>query len=183
VVFPWVRAEVVDDHGEPLPPGTVGRIRLQADAMATGYVNDPAPTAVMFRDGWFYPGDMGSLDGARRLQVAGRVDELLNIGGQKLSPSDLEAMVLRHATVTDVGVCSLPNANGVEEIHVAVTGAQGGDQELLQQIGRAFAAGRLSGFYVFPVDRIPRNANGKIERRRLKELIAAQKHTRQPRSF
>ncbi len=182
-VFPWVRAEVVDDNGAPLPPGAVGRIRLQADAMATGYIADPQATAVMFRDGWFYPGDMGILQGPRRLQIVGRVDDLLNIGGQKLWPSDLEAMVLRHATVTDVGVCSFPNANGVQEIYVMVAGAQGGDQELLGQVRQAFAAGRLGGFFIVRVDRIPRNANGKIERQRLKELLVEQMPAHQRRRF
>jgi acyl-CoA synthetase (AMP-forming)/AMP-acid ligase II len=170
-VFPWVRAEIVDDNGEPSPPGTLGRIRLQADTMASGYLDDPEATAAMFRDGWFYPGDTGILHGPRLLQIVGRSNEVLNIGGQKIAPSTLEALVLEHAKVGDVGVCSVRNSEGIEQVHVAVSGAQDSDQELAQHITRAFAGRRLGNFFIVKLDRIPRNANGKIERGALKELI------------
>ena len=179
-VFPWVRAEVVDDLGEPSPAGTMGRVRLQADAMARGYLDDPEATAMMFRGDWFYPGDMGILHGPRLLQIVGRVDDLLNIGGQKIPPSGLEALILRHAHVVDVGVCAIPDANGIQEIHVAVSGSRGTDDELLEQVGRAFAGARIAGFYVIKVDQIPRNANGKIERGRLNELIVQAMRQRKP---
>ena len=170
-VFPWVRAEIVDDHGAPLPPGTLGRIRLQADTMASGYLDDPEATAAMFRDGWFYPGDTGVLHGPRLLQIVGRSNEVLNIGGQKISPSTLEALVLEYAKVGDVGVCSVRNPEGIEQVHVAVSGTQENDQELAQHVARAFAGRRLGNFCIVKLGRIPRNANGKIERGTLKDLI------------
>ena len=180
-VFPWVRAEVVDDIGEPVTPGTMGRVRLQADAMARGYVDDPKATAAMFRGDWFYPGDLGILHGPRLLQIVGRVDDLLNIGGRKLPPSGVEALVLRHVQVGDVGVCAIPDANGIQEIHVAVSGARSGDTELFEQVTRAFKDAQITGFYVLRLDEIPRNANGKIERGRLKELVVQQLRQRSPR--
>ena len=169
-VFPWVQAEIVDDGGEPLPLGALGRIRLQADMMASGYLDDLEATAAIFRDGWFYPGDTGVLHGPRLLQIVGRSNEVLNIGGQKISPSTLEALVLDHAKVGDVGVCSVRNSEGIEQVYVAISGAQENDQELAQHIARAFAGRRLGNVYIVKLSGIPRNANGKIEREVLKAL-------------
>jgi acyl-coenzyme A synthetase/AMP-(fatty) acid ligase len=171
-VFPWVRAETVDEHGNPAPPGAIGLVRLQAEAMATGYLDDPETTARKFRDGWFYPGDMGILHGPRRLQLVGREDELLNIGGLKVAPSALEAWVLPYATVGDIAVCTMPNAEGIEEICVAVANPRHDDAELLARVTRAFENHQIGRFRVVKVARIPRNANGKIERNRLKEIVA-----------
>jgi len=170
-VFPWVRAEIVDDTDQPVPPGTLGHIRLQADGMAAAYADDREATAALFRNGWFYSGDMGILDGPRLLRVVGRNDELLNIGGQKIAPSTLEGLVLEHAGVGDVGVCSVRNADGIEEVYVALSGASRNDQELAEQVARTLAGRNLGNFYVVKLNAIPRNENGKIERGALKELM------------
>jgi len=172
-VFPWVEAEIVDDDGRPLPLGALGRIRLKADTMATGYLDDPDATGRMFRDGWFYPGDVGVLHGRRQLQVVGRGDELMNIGGQKIAPSHLEALVASHAGTADVGVCSLRNAEGVEEICIAVAAPAGGDRALGQRISQALKGLPFGTVHTVKLPAIPRNANGKILRDALKEAVAA----------
>ena len=87
IVWPRVRVEVVDERDEPLPSGHAGRIRVKTECMVDGDLDDPEATARMFRDGWFYPGDLGVLDGPRRLHVLGRGDEPPNIGGQSGSHS------------------------------------------------------------------------------------------------
>jgi acyl-CoA synthetase (AMP-forming)/AMP-acid ligase II len=172
-VWPRVRVEVVDDGDQPLPRGHAGRIRVKTECMVDGYLDNPEATARMFRDGWFYPGDLGVLDGPRRLHVLGRGDELLNIGGQKISPSFMEDLILGLAKISDVGICSIQNADGIEELCVAVSGARGNDQELLDRITYAFRAFQFGKFYVTKLDRIPRNANGKIQRNALKDAAAA----------
>ena len=171
-VFPWVRAEVVDEHDNPAPPGAIGAVRLQADAMATGYLDDPATTARKFRNGWFYPGDIGMLQGPRRLQLVGREDELLNIGGIKFAPSALEAWVLQRATVGDIGVCAVRNSEGIEEICVAVANPGHDDADLMARVTAAFRDCHIGHFLVVKLPRIPRNANGKIERKRLAQIVA-----------
>ena len=172
-VYPWVEVEVVDEHDTPLPPGTIGFVRLRAEAMATGYLDDPEATARKFRNGWFYPGDMGILHGPKRLQIVGREDELLNIGGIKVAPSALEAWVLQHATVGDIGACTARNSEGIEEICLAVANPGHDDAELLARITRAFENHHVGRFHVIKVRRVPRNANGKIERDRLREIAAS----------
>src|SRR5438445_9419270 len=127
----------------------------------------------MFGDGWLYPGDVGVLQSDRQLHVMGRGDELLNIGGKKIAPSYIEALVARHLEIADVGVCSLPNPEGVEEIHVALAAPDGDDAELRRRLARAFAGFPYGKIRPVKVARIPRNANGKILRSALREIVAA----------
>jgi len=168
-VWPGVQIEVVDERDRPVPSGELGRIRVRTDCMVEGYLDDPEATARAFRDRWFYAGDLGILHGARRLQVIGRSDDVLNIGWNKLSPSALEDLVLRVAEVGDVGVCSIPNADGIEEIAIAVSDPRGSAQELEERITNAFRDVQIGRFHLLWLDRIPRNANGKIQRDRLKD--------------
>jgi acyl-CoA synthetase (AMP-forming)/AMP-acid ligase II len=171
-VFPWVEAEIVDDHGRRLAEGEAGWIRLRSDTMPAAYVDEPETTRRMFRDGWFHPGDVGVLRG-RRLQIIGRGDELLNIGGQKLAPTDIEALVARHLDAADIGACSLPNAQGVEELYIALAGPRGDDAELARRLAQAFAGYAYGRILPVKVNRIPRNANGKIMRSALREAVAS----------
>jgi 2,3-dihydroxybenzoate-AMP ligase len=171
-LLPGVQVEVIDDRDQPLPLGSMGRIRVKTERMVAGYLDDPEATRYMFRDGWFYPGDMGILRSPGQLQVAGRGDEIMNIGGVKYPPSLFEDLVLRHAKVGDVGVCSIRNSEGIEEVCVAVSHADGEDTELLERIAGAFSHIQLGKFHVVRLDRIPRNEAGKIQRDRLKSAIA-----------
>jgi len=172
-IYPWVEMEVVDERDTPLPSGMAGTIRMKDEAMVKGYLDDLETTARKFRDGWFYPGDIGVMHGPRRLQIVGREDELLNIGGIKVPPSTLETWVLQHATTGDVGVCTTCNAEGIEEICVAVANPGHDDAELLERITNAFRNHHVGRFCVVKLVYIPRNANGKIQRELLKQCVAA----------
>ena len=168
-IWPGIRVEIVDDRDERLPPGRMGHIRVKTDCMADGYIDDSETTQRMFRDGWFYAGDLGILHGATHLQVVGRSDDVLNIGWRKVPPDTLEDLIATALEGADVGVCSVPNRDGIEEICVVVAGWRGDDRDLLERIERAFQSHHLGGrFHVAKVDGIPRNANGKILRNDLK---------------
>ena len=140
--------------------------------MVEGYLGEPEMTRRHFKNGWFYPGDMAILDGPRRLKIVGRGDELLNIGGAKARPDDLEALVMKHAAVGDVGICSFANREGIEEVYVAVAGVRHDDRDLLARIERGFNRQQLGTFNVVILQAIPRNASGKIQRAALKEAVA-----------
>jgi len=171
-VWPGVQVAVVNDRDEPLPFGEAGWIRVKTDCMVQGYLNDPDATGRTFRNGWFYTADLGILHDAHRLQVIGRGDDVLNIGGQKIAPDLLEDMVLNATSVGDVAICPIHNADGIEEICIAVSDARGNDQELLECVNRAFRGYQIGRFYMVRTDRIPRNANGKIQRKLLKDVVA-----------
>jgi acyl-coenzyme A synthetase/AMP-(fatty) acid ligase len=167
-LWPGIEVEIVDERGHPLPTGRAGTIRIATDSMVEGYIDDLDTTARMFRDGWFYPGDAGVLHEARRLQVLGRGDELLNVGGEKLSPADLEEQIMAEAGIDDVGVCTITDAAGIEQLCIAIAGAVATDTKALERIGRLTGAARISNVFVVGISRIPRTPTGKIQRGTLK---------------
>ncbi len=171
-IWPGARVEVVDEHDRPLPFGEAGQIRVQTDYMLHGYLDYPEAAGRIFKDGWFYAGDVGILHDARRLQVIGRGDDVLNIGWRKIAPEVIEDMVLKAVEVGDVGVCSVRNADGIEEICIAVSSPRAGDAELLRRITDAFRPFQVGRFHVVKGPGIPRTPNGKLQRKVLKDKVA-----------
>jgi acyl-coenzyme A synthetase/AMP-(fatty) acid ligase len=172
-IWPGVQVEVVDEYGRPLPFGHAGQIRVRTDCMVTGYMDSPQPDGRTFKDGWFHAGDVGILHDAHRLQVLGRSDDVLNIGWQKIAPELIEDLVLRLGEVADVGVCGVPNREGIEEVCIAVAGQRSSDEELVRHITQALRGFQLGRFNVIRVAAIPRTSNGKLQRRALKDIVAA----------
>ena len=172
-LFPKVRAEALDEQGAPVPPGTPGRIRVKTAFMPDGYIDDPELTGRTFKDGWFYPGDIGILDGRGRLRILGRADDLLNIGGRKYLPAVLEELIRAEVPVDDVGVSSLPSGYGVERLWIGVAAARLGEAEAAERIGQTLGRHGVDAAEVRKLDRIPRSASGKIERDLLKQAVAA----------
>jgi len=171
-VWPGVCVEIVDKQDAPVPFGDMGRIRVKTPDMVQGYLDDPAATERMFKDGWFYPGDLAILHGPRRLQVIGRGDDLLNFGGYKFPPEILERAILKNAPLGDVGVCSIRNAEGIEELVVGISEVRCDDRELLERLTTALTPFRVGHFHAVKLVSIPRNANGKLQRDLLKSTVA-----------
>jgi acyl-coenzyme A synthetase/AMP-(fatty) acid ligase len=168
-----IEAEVVDDTGRPLPPGIEGALRFRAAWMPQGYAGNEQATAERFRDGWFYPGDIGSIDARGLLRVSGRTDEIINCGGLKISPSDLEAVLQQHPEVLDCAVVGVPHPeSGQAPVAFVVLRRDVPGNEL-----HDFCAGqvdrlRLPRTFVI-VERIEHSAEGKILRDRLRTQYAA----------
>jgi acyl-coenzyme A synthetase/AMP-(fatty) acid ligase len=173
-VCPEARAEVVDEEDQPLPSGEAGRVRLKSTYMSERYIEDPEMTARMFRGGWFYPGDFAMMRPDGRLKILGRTDDLLNIGGRKIVPAILEASLIDHGVAGDVGLSSLPNADGIEQLCIAIADFGRDDKEIMERIMTALRNIRVGQVRVFKLDRIPRSDNGKLQRDRLKEEISRQ---------
>lgn len=95
VVSPSAEVEIVGPDGAVLPAGETGLVRVRTEEMVDGYANDPDLTSRHFQDGWFYPGDLGSLDGQGGLTILGREAEILDLGGLRLAPDQIEALVLQ----------------------------------------------------------------------------------------
>ena len=170
---PRAQVEVLDERGNPLPIGRVGEVRVRTDAMCEGYLGNPEATSRMFRDGWFYPGDLAILRSGRQVKILGRSDDILNIGGQKYLPGYLEELVLRSKVAGDVGVSSVAGADGIDRVCVAIAQPRCAEAELLSRVVAAFQDFQLGGIDVVKVREIPRTANGKIERARLKAMVAS----------
>ena len=170
-LWPDVQVRVVDEAGAPLPPGRPGRLGVRTPHMSERYLDDPDATARMYADGWFYPGDVVILREGRRLEIVGRGDDLLNVGGTKIPPGELEELILKRIDAKDAGVCSIRNRDGIEEIWIAVADCPTADRELVQRLEQALGRLQLGTFHVTRLPRVPRNASGKIQRDLLRAAI------------
>ncbi|MGZ5801874.1 MAG: class I adenylate-forming enzyme family protein, partial [Burkholderiaceae bacterium] len=168
---PGMSVQAVDDNDRPLAAGSEGIIRIRGPYNVAEYIGDKNATAEAFRDGWFYPGDIGKLTRDRMLIITGRLKSVMNIGGDKIKPESIEAVLLAFPGITQAGVAGFPNQFGIEEIRAAFSSVGGvNDAELMK-----FCQGSLPPTFVprrfVRVDAIPLNDSGKVDRRRLTEIL------------
>ena len=167
-VVPGSEVQIVDENDNVLPDGETGRIRHRAPGMVHEYLGNPEATARAFRDGWFYPGDLGSLRPDGGLTLAGRESEVLNAGGVKIDPNRIDQFAVAHPGVIDA--CSFDYAadSGLRAVGLALVTEDGVDvKALVAALATQF--GNAAPTLVARVDSIPRNAMGKPLRRTLAE--------------
>ena len=114
-----VEMQVVDDRDQPLSAGQVGRVRVKSLGAATSYLDDEAATAAFFRDGYFYPGDLALWREDGRLGLQGRVTEIINLDGVKISPAPIEER-LRDALRFQVVLLTIQDDFGEEGLHMVI---------------------------------------------------------------
>jgi acyl-coenzyme A synthetase/AMP-(fatty) acid ligase len=170
-VVPTATVEIVDPETHvPLESGAVGAIRVRTPNLIDGYYRNAEATATAFRDGWFYPGDLGRLDGTK-LYLHGRIDELINSGGVKTDPAWVDDRVMLIDGVVDCATFALQDSG---EFPVAAT-AIVLSREFTDAELRAAVFGDLvehTPQQWFRVDVIPRTESGKPLRRELSERFA-----------
>jgi acyl-CoA synthetase (AMP-forming)/AMP-acid ligase II len=154
--------EVVDDAHAPVPPGQVGRIRYRNAGTVTGYHNDPEGSAQAFRDGWYYPGDLGWLEPRGYLHLAGREKDVIIRGGVNVYPAEVESVLLGHPAVADAAVVGWPSREYGEEVAAfVVIRAPVTERELVEHCRTALAVYKVPRG-VFTVDELPRSGVGKV---------------------
>jgi len=159
-----VEVRIVDGTGQEVGPDEGGTIRARTETMVEGYFDDSGLTATAFIDGWYQTSDIGRMSARHRLEVLGRADEMLNIGGIKLPPAPIAARVKQIDGVSDAIVMSVASPNEVGILLAAVE--IGGDQltvDVAQRIG-AILACHIGSFVIMPMRRFPRTDSGKIRR-------------------
>jgi acyl-CoA synthetase (AMP-forming)/AMP-acid ligase II len=173
--LPFCEVKIADEDGEPALASTTGEILVRSPLMFAGYENDPQASAEAFRDGWFRTGDTGHLDADGYLYLTGRVKEMINRGGSKVSPFDVDAVLIQHPGVAEAATFGFPHSALGEDVAAAVvvTGQGITEREL-----RSFAAGRLASYkvpsrFVF-VSEIPKTPLGKTRRLLLAERFRAE---------
>jgi acyl-coenzyme A synthetase/AMP-(fatty) acid ligase len=165
------RVEVVDDANVPLEPGRLGRVRVALrEDNATGYLDDPDTTAAMFSDGWFYPGDLGVLDGAGRLAVYGRTSDIVHIDGVKYPAEPWDSAIQEALSCEAVCVLSGNWRKDEEELHVFIETRRPIPDEDIAQAVRATLFG-FSHYRVHVVDSLPRTGTGKVRRLALAQQL------------
>ena len=163
---------VFDEAGARLPAGTSGEVVIRGPNVMHGYENNPQANAAAFVDGWFRTGDVGTLDDAGYLRLIGRIKELINRGGEKIAPREIDEVLEAHPAVKEAVAFGVPHATWGEEVAAAVVlTAPATEKELL-----AFCRDRLADFkvprHLHIVESIPRTPTGKIQRRFVAEQFA-----------
>jgi acyl-CoA synthetase (AMP-forming)/AMP-acid ligase II len=170
-VTPDVTIQVVDPSGVVLPLDQEGFVRIKSEYAVDQYFGNPEESSKVFRDGWFYPGDLGRLNSDGLLVITGREQSVLNLGGDKISPEAIELILSQFNGVIEAAAFGAPNEYGNREIWVAVVGHGPLDQQVLKEycaarIPRPFAPAR---FYF--VESLPHNEMGKLDRSRLHDWV------------
>ncbi|EJN08922.1 amino acid adenylation enzyme/thioester reductase family protein [Bradyrhizobium sp. YR681] len=165
---------IMDETGRTLASGAHGEIMLRGPNMSRGYYNDEAATQAAFRGGWFRTGDLGYLDADGYLFIVGRIKDVINRGGQKISPLEVEEVLLGHPAVLEAGVFAVPHPKLGENV-AAVVVLRPNSEATSDQL-RQFARKRLAAYKVPSLIRsvaaLPKGASGKVKRNALAELIA-----------
>ncbi len=168
-----LQATVLDDEGNELPRGTVGEVAIHGENVTHGYLRNPEATAAAFTNGWFRTGDQGIIDADGYIFLHGRIKELINRGGEKITPMEIDDVLLRHPAVAEAVAIGVPHPIYGEEVEAVVALHPGRSVEadelilFVKQYLADFKAPKAIRF----VPEIPRGATGKIQRRRLLEFL------------
>lgn len=157
---------VMNDSGRFLPRGERGEVVVRGPSITAGYVDNPEANAKSFADGWFRTGDQGFCDTDGYFSITGRLKELINRGGEKISPREVDEALLQHAAVAQAVAFAMPHAKLGEEVAAAIVLREGAT--VTQQALRGFVAERLAGYKVprriVFLDEIPKGPSGKAKR-------------------
>ena len=169
--FPGLTVRILDDTGAELPAGEVGAIYISAfSGQRFGYHNDPDKTDKAWRDGYFTVGDLGWLDDDGYLFLADRRTDLIISGGVNIYPAEVETALSEDPDVVDAAVFGLPDERMGQKVHAVVELRPGAERDAEALLGRL--ATRLADYKrprtIEFVDVLPREANGKVVKARLR---------------
>ena len=171
---PWPMSEIriLDDDGQPVPAGEPGTVWIRMGDYTFEYHKDKEKTDRSWREGFFTVGDVGYLDADGFLFLNDRKADMIISGGVNIYPAEIESQLILHPKVADVAVFGIPNDDWGEEVKAVVQPVEGTDVSLAEEL-TAFARERLAGYKVprsFDfVDELPRDPNGKLYKRKLRD--------------
>jgi oxalate---CoA ligase len=164
---------IMSEGGKILPSGELGEVVIRGLNVTRGYEANPEANAKAFTDGWFRTGDQGVIDEEGYLRITGRLKELINRGGEKVSPLEVDEVLMDHPAVQQVVTFALPHPKLGEEVASAVVLRE--NARLTEHELRDFARARLAEFKVprkvVFVEEIPKGATGKLQRIGLAEKL------------
>jgi acyl-CoA synthetase (AMP-forming)/AMP-acid ligase II len=153
---------IIDENGIPLGPDSVGEIAVKDSILFNGYESGPEEGESVFINGWFRTGDLGYLDDEGYLFITGRKKELINKGGEKISPAEIDAILMDHPRVRDAMTFGIADPVLGEEIGAMIVPA---DSQVTVKELRHFLLDRITPFKIprkiWFVDEIPRTSSGK----------------------
>jgi acyl-CoA synthetase (AMP-forming)/AMP-acid ligase II/acyl carrier protein len=165
---------VLDEKGNPVPPGTVGEVALRGPNVMHGYANDPETNAAAFTNGWFRSGDLGKLSEDGYLTLTGRIKQIINRGGEKISPREVDDVLATHPAVHEAVTIGIPDPRLGEDVAAVVVlnnGAHVTPRDL-----KHFVAARIAQHKVPReiriLEEIPASPTGKPQLRELTRILA-----------
>ncbi|KAJ8547608.1 hypothetical protein K7X08_011194 [Anisodus acutangulus] len=167
---------IFDENGVVQGPDAKGEICIRGPNVTKGYKNNPEANKSAFQFGWFHTGDVGYLDSDGYLHLVGRIKELINRGGEKISPIEVDAVLASHPDIALAVAFGVPDDKYGEEINCAVIPREGtkiDEEEVLKFCKKNLAAFKVPK-KVFMTDSLPKTATGKIQRRLVAEHFLAQ---------
>jgi oxalate---CoA ligase len=163
---------IIDENGRHLAAKSSGEVVVRGPNVMRGYRNNPEANAAAFTDGWFRTGDIGEVDNDGYLALIGRIKELINRGGEKISPEEVETVLLQHPAVAEAAVFGVPDPKYGEEVSAAVVPRGTATAEQLQRYCRTRLADFKVPKQIHLVSAITKNAMGKVQRRDLTALFS-----------
>lgn len=170
-----VSIAILNEQGEHLPTGQKGEVCIKGPNVFSGYEGNPEANASSFTNGWFRTGDHGFLDVDGFLTLAGRIKELINRGGEKISPLEVDEALLAHPSVSEAVSFSVPDRIYGEEVAAAVVLNRQETETALIEHCQSLLADFKCPKRIHIVDSIPRTATGKIQRRNVAAELYASK--------
>lgn len=162
-----VEVAILNSNNQRVTTDTIGEVCIRGENVTKGYQNNDKANQEAFAGGWFHTGDQGKLDEDGYLTLTGRIKELINRGGEKISPLEVDAALLAHREVKEAVSFAVPDEKYGEEVNAAVILTKDSQVDSTQLT--AFVKERLASFKVpkrfFISDDLPRTATGKIQRR------------------
>lgn len=160
------QVEIMDEDGNIVGPGQPGEIVIRGPNVTAGYEANPKANAEAFTDGWFRTGDQGVKDGEGYISITGRLKEIINRGGEKVSPREVDEIIMDHPAIAQVVCFAMPHPKLGEEVAAAVVlrdGQQISERELQDFIGQRAADYKVPKKILF-LEEIPKGATGKLQR-------------------
>jgi acyl-CoA synthetase (AMP-forming)/AMP-acid ligase II len=166
-----VDVEIVDEQHRPLPVGEVGAIRYRGPGCAEGFYRDPEASLEAFRDGWFYPGDLGCIDAEGFLFLRGRRKDMIIRGGINIYPLEIEQVLAQHPAVVEAAVVGWPASDMGEEVAAfVVVRATVTADALIEHCRERLAPYKLPK-RIEVIEALPRNSSGKVVKTALVERL------------
>jgi acyl-CoA synthetase (AMP-forming)/AMP-acid ligase II len=157
---------IMDQAGNILPKGATGEIVIRGPNVTAGYANNPKANAEAFTNGWFRTGDQGVMDPEGYISITGRLKEIINRGGEKIAPREVDEALMDHPAVAQVVTFGMPHPKLGEEVAAVVVLKEG--QNVTEPELRDFVGGKLADFKVprkiLFMAEIPKGATGKLQR-------------------
>lgn len=170
-----VEIAIIGEHCEFLPVGAAGEVVVRGPNVMDGYEANPEATNAAFCANWFRTGDLGTLSQDGYLTLAGRIKELINRGGEKIAPREIDEVLERHPAVAEAVTFGMPHATWGEEVAAAIVLKGEAEKRDLADFCRQHLADFKVPRQFFFVDEIPRTSTGKIQRRHVASAFTEQR--------